>query len=81
MGPAGRPPVPPVPPVPAVAVPWSAGRASGRPGARSAGRPRPHRLPRWPQQLPLASSAPRHGLAGARNTAWMPRSRCSYDMA
>jgi len=29
-------------------------------------------------RVPLAASAPRPGPAGARHTAWMPRSRCSY---
>jgi len=30
-------------------------------------------------RVPLAASAPRPGPAGARHTAWMPRSRCSYE--
>ena len=66
MGPAGR------PPVPAAAARWPA-RVS------PSGRPARQRGPASPP-APLAASAPWPGPQGARHTAWMLRSRCSYDM-
>jgi len=70
MGLAGR------PPVRAVAVRWPARVSPGGKPARQRG----PGITACPAGRISPAARPAPGPAGARHTAWMPRSRCSYDM-